>query len=228
MPLGFENIKGTEWMDNINLGGFASGANQLFIILGLFILAGGILFTFLYISKNKKLYSKNLHFFEEINGEMAHVEDCKAAELTIPQTNIKVFYVKTKNMYLPRGTRRMGKNSYWYCIRNNKEIINFVMTNLNKEMKEAKLEYDHTDMRYALANLKELIKRNYRDKSKKWWQEYRDVIAVVVFVFVMSLSFFFTLKQMGNLVGDIGNLISRLEPLIHAANSGGGSGVIMQ
>ena len=50
------------------------------------------------------------------------------------------------------------------------------MKNINEETKEAGLEYDHTDMRYALTNLLALIKRNYRDKSQPWWREYKDVI----------------------------------------------------
>ena len=222
-------IPGTE---NINLGvgmsGFFSGAVQFIAILFLFCVVGGLWWFFFYVKKRNKKYNKKISWFEEIHGEPNFIEADIACELTIPGTNINVFYIKEKDMYLPRPVKRMGKDNYWFAIKNNREIVNFCMKNINEETKEAGLDYDHTDMRYALTNLLALIKRNYRDKSQPWWKEYKDVIATVVFIFVLTLSFIFIISKIGTLIDQTGALIDKADILIQTAEAKQGSGVIMQ
>lgn len=131
-------------------------------------------------------------------------------------------------MYFPRGTKRMGKRSFWYFIKNNKELVNFTMKNLNEEMTEGKLEYDHTDMRYAETNLKELIKRNFRDKSMPWWKEYKEVISTVIIIFVVTFSFFFIMWRLGDILGEVSRLLTAAEQIIKSASLIDGSGLIVE
>lgn len=225
--MAFEEIPGMSAISSIDFVGLASkiGTFFLFVIIAVFV--AGIVGLFYYKKNQKVLYKNKIHFFEEVNGHFVPTEDVDAAELVIPNTNIRVFYIKSKDLYMPRGTRKMGKDAYWYGIRNNREIVNFTMKNLNKDMVEAGLEFDHTDMRYAYANLQDLIKRNYKDKSVKWWKEYKDVISTVIFVFVMSLSMFFLLGQISKLIGQLGPLLDRADSILQAvANLQQTSGVV--
>jgi len=89
----------------------------------------------------------------------------------------------------------------------------------------ANLDYDHTDMRYAYTNLREIIKRNYRDSSKVWWREYKDVIATTILIFVLTISFFFLISKIGSLLDKIGVLMNNADQLIQAAQAARGSGV---
>ena len=225
MVLGLENIKGMEFLNEISFSGVLKGLGDFALLLILIAVIGGGSALFLYFKKQKNLYDQKLHFFEEVSGQMIPTEDLNATELIIPGTDIKVFYVNSKDLYMPRGTKKMGKKSYWYAIRNNREIVNFVMKNLNKDMIEAGLDYDHTDMRYAYANLKEIIKRNYRDKATKWWKEYANVIAVVVFVFVLTISFWFLIGKMGSILDKIPPLLEKIVQLEKASGLGASSGV---
>lgn len=220
-------IPGTEGI-NINPGSILNTVGQFVSLLILFLAAGGLFYFFYFLKKRKKHYNKHIHWFEEVNGIMMAVGDDVARELTIPGSNITVFYIKEKDMYLPRPVIRMGKDSYWFAIRNNREIVNFSMANINKEMKEAKLEFDHTDMRYALTNLRELIQRNYKDKSQAWWREYKDVIGLVVLIFVLTLSFIFIISKVGDLINQVGALIEHADQLVQTANVKAGSGVIIR
>lgn len=203
-------IPGTEALDGINISAILGGIGQFVVAVLLFAMMGGITY-FIFNKKNKAKANKKIFWFEEVNGNMTPVGEDTAVELTIPGTNITVFYIKKKDMYMPRPVKRMGKNAYWFCIKNNREIVNFTMKNMNEEMTEAKLDYDHTDMRYAHSNLKALIQRNYRDNSKPWWREYKDVISLVILIFVLTLSFFFIISKVGNLIDkasvliDVGN-----------------------
>lgn len=214
---------------NVNLSKILQGAGQAVVIIILFIVIGAILYAIYYSQHKKKFYNKSIVWFEEIHGEMAHVGTDKACEMMIPHTNIPVFYIKKKNLYLPRPTIRSGKNEYWFAIRNNQEIVNFSMKNLNKEMEQANLNFDHTDMRYAQTNLKELIKRNYRDKSQSWWREYKDVISLVLLIAVLTFSFIFLFSKIGTLISQVGALIEQADKLVQLAQTkASGSGVIIK
>lgn len=228
MAFGIPGTENIAILKDFDISKTLGGIGQFLLIIGLFIIVGGIFYYAYFLKKKKKKNNKKIFWFEEIHGEMAPIGEDTACELIIPGTNINVFYIKAKDMYLPRPVKRMGKDAYWLAIRNNREIVNFTMKNLNKEMKEANLDYDHTDMRYALTNLKELIKRNYRDKSQPWWREYKDVIGLVVLIFVLTLSFIFIISKVGSLIDKAGVLIEHADQLIQLAETKAGSGVIIK
>ena len=208
-------------LENFDLTAFSSSMGKFILGILIFVLIGGVTFYIFWRSKRKKQYNKKIFWFEEVAGQMIPIGEDAAAELIIPRTNVPVFYIKKKDFYLPRGTRKMGKDAFWYAIRSNGEIVNFTMTNLNDTMREAKLDFDHTDMRYAKENLLDLIKRNYRDKSLPWWKEFKDVIATVLFIFVMSLAFFFLLSKIGNLISQVGALMDTAKQIIATATASG-------
>jgi len=219
------NIPG---VDSLPFGSIFGSLGSLWkVLLGvlIFLTIGSMMFFILWRIKNRKLYNKKIHWFEEVNGNIVPVDTDLATELTIPNTNITTFYIKKKDLYLPRPTKRMGKDSYWFVIKNNREIVNFTMKNINEEMKEGNLDYDHTDMRYALVNLRAMIQRNYRDNSKPWWREYKDVIGLVILIFVLSLSFFFIISKVAVLIDQAGILIDHADQLIKTAQTLRGSGV---
>lgn len=212
-------IPGTEGLlGNFNLSETIAKVGQLAGMVIMFLLVAGVWGLWYWRRKNKKLYNKRIFWFEEIHGDMAPIGEDWACELKIPGTNLTVFYIKTKDMYMPRPIKKMGKDAYWMAIRNNREIVNFAMKNINDEMKHANLDYDHTDQRYALTNLLAIIKRNYRDKATPWWREYKDVIAVVVLIFVLTLSFFFLFTKVGTLLDKAGVLIDTANKLVQSAS----------
>lgn len=219
-------IPGTEMLDSIDIGSILGGIGMFLAAVFIFIVIGGSTYWF-FERKKKQKANKKLFWFEEVNGSMVPVDEDTAVELTIPGTNITVFYIKKKDMYMPRPVKRMGKDSYWLCIKNNREIVNFTMKNLNEEMTEANLDFDHTDMRYAHSNLRELIQRNYRDNSKPWWREYKEVISLVILIFVLSLSFFFIISKTGALIDKASVLIEVGNQYMNSACvKGVGSGVV--
>ena len=221
-------IPGTEnILPNFNFSGIMSGIGQFILLLFLFLVVGGIFYYVYYRKKKRRTFNKKIFWFEEVHGDIIPIGEDSACELIIPGTNISVFYIKEKDMYLPRPVKRMGKDAYWFVVKNNREIVNFTMKNINEEMTEAGLDYDHTDQRYALTNLKELIKRNYKDKSQPWWKEYKDIIAVVILVFVLTLSFIFIISKVGGLIEQVGVLIDKADQLISVAQTKGGSGVVI-
>ncbi len=183
-----------------------------FLIL---IVAGGIAF-FYYNRKAKKISFKNqVPIFMSINGKHQRIGLDWAKELFVPDSNISLFFLKVHKIYLARPTMAMGKNEFWYSISENGEWINFALSTNPEQNTLAKADYDHRDTRYAYVNLKEIIKKNYKDKALVWWKD--PVVMNIISFIIMSLIFvgacWFLISRMGGLVRDVGNLIEQLGPI---------------
>lgn len=224
--MGFCDIKGIDILCSLEFAKFGRGVLLFGVIMGFFLIAFTIALIIAYKKYQKRTYNITLHFFEEVNKAMIPISDFKACELTIPNTNIKVFYVKGYDLYLPRGTKPMGKKSYWYAIRNNRELINFTLKSINKDLEEAGLDFDHTDMRYAETNLRELINRSYKKKGLKWWQEYKDVITNAIYIIIVTISIMFVLWRVGILIDKLGVLIDTLNTVVKELTVLKSSGVV--
>lgn len=207
--MGLENIGGLGFLEDFSFDGFREGASSLGQVLMWTVLIAIVVGGYFYWSSSKKNYNIKIHMFEEINRQFVPTGDDVAIEVTIPETSVKVFYLKKSKIYLPRATIPMGKNRYWYGIRSNREWVNFRLKDLNEEMKEAGLDYDHTDMRYANTNLKKLIQENYN--KQKWWEKHADKIALGMIILLISFSFWFVL-------GRVSELISAVNPIMDKTN----------
>jgi len=223
--MGITDIEGLGFLQNVDISGLLGGLGKILIYIFIFLIIATILGVILYNKHQKSLFKNKIHFFEEVNGQPVAIDDDIARELFITNTNISVFYCKNKKLWIPRPTKKMGKHSFWFFIKNNREIINFTLANINEEMAEAGLDYDHTDMRYGNTQLKEIIKRNYRDKSTPWWKEYKDLISVVVYIFVVSIALFFLIKEIGSIVDKLQPLIDRIVEALSVISKNCGSGV---
>jgi len=193
--------------------------NKLYFFGGLFLLGliiGGIIFAFFYLKgRNKKSGDLvKLAWWEETTAGLIPSRSDMAEELIIPGTALRVFYVKDKDLWLPRFTRGITKDLFYIAITPNRQMINFTLKKIGDTLKESELEFDHTDMLWASENTREFVKRNYKDKSIKWWQAYQGVITTAIYIIVMTFSFIIILYFMRGLVRDIGNLIGLAGELI--------------
>lgn len=156
------------------------------IFVGIIVVGIIIFFVLNWKKKQKKGNIMELGWWEEINGQMMPLTVDKTEEIIIPGTSLRVFYIKSKDMWLPRFTRPIKPKLFWIVITPNREIVNWTPKPIGQDMKEAGLDYDHTDMRWGAENVKEFIKRNYRDKATPWWKEYQGVITGAVYILVTT------------------------------------------
>jgi lipopolysaccharide export LptBFGC system permease protein LptF len=174
--------------------------------LGDIIVGGGIFYY--YYKKIKKAQFKNqIPLFMNTHGKLKRMGIDQAREMFIPDSNISLFYLKNKKIYTPRPTRAMGDNEYWYSIGENGEWVNFDLSVDPTKNTLALANYDHRDTRYAYVNVNEMIKRNYKDKSVKWWKEYSNLIFFVVMAFIFIMGCWV-------LIAKIMSAIEQLAPLV--------------
>ncbi len=205
--MGFLKDLGVNVGDGSGLQGAGITIGIILLIFFVIVFAGII--TFFYYSKKikKQQFKYKIHIFKDIAGEIQPIDDDLAKEVFVPDTNVGLYYLLRKKIYIARPTRAMGKDAFWYKILPNGEWVNFDMKSVDGKPTLAKAEYDHRDTRYAYINLKEIIKRNYRDKSVKWWKEYAPLITFIVISFIFVLACWLLLAKIGKLIGSISPLI---------------------
>jgi len=205
---------------------------NIFNVISLIVIAGlvgGFVYMYFRWKKGKASGTlKEIRWWEEVNGQLAPVRTDKAQEIIIPGTNLKVFYVKDKNMWLPRFARGITLNTFFVAITKNKELVNFTLGSIDNELAQSKLTYDHTDMRWAAENLREFVKRNYKDKATTWWKEFSQLIGVVIFIVFMTISLVTIIWFMKGIVTEMGGVAAGLSDAVGKINAcTPGSGIIV-
>lgn len=200
------------------LGGFSSEGllfwgGLIFLAFIIVIVAGAAAFFYYGMKAKKKAFKNKIPIYISLNGKHQKVGTDWAKEIYVPDSNISLFYLKINKIYIARPTRSMGKNEFWYCISENGEWINFDISINPEDNTLANANYDHRDTRYAYVNLKEIIKKNYKDKSLVWWKD--PVIMNIISFVIMSIIFvgacWFLIAKMGHLIGQMGPFLDKMD-----------------
>jgi len=200
----------------VDIGGILGGVGDLATGIGIFIVIAIIVGSITYFIANKKAYNKNIHIWEEINGQTAPTSEDVAREITLPNTTTRAYYLKKSKIYTPRPSKQFGKGHYIYFIRNDGEWINVLPSNLNTDMKTVNLNFDHTDMRLSNASLKKLVENNY--KKTNWIKEYAPYIAIGILIIMLGLTFFLLLNKASAVASTLNAGISSQNQLVTTFN----------
>lgn len=212
--MGFINDLGAPKLAGEGGASFGSAGIIILIILGVFLIVavvGVITFNYYYKKKQKLQFSEKIHIFKEVHGEPQPIDDDVAMEVYVQDTNVSLYYLKKRKLYIARPTLSMGKSSYWFNILPNGEWVNFALKGSKDGTTFAEANYDHRDTRYAYINLREIIKRNYKDKSTKWWKEYSPLITFVVVSFIFLIGCWVLLAKIGNVAKTLGPVAQAMQ-----------------
>ncbi len=196
-------------------GGFVSFSffGDIVIFLILCIIAGVVTYWYL----NKKSYNKEIVKFREINGVTRRVGVEKAKEIVLPGTSVRAFYLKNSKFYIPRPSIETGQNEFWYFIREDGEWVNVGLANLNTELKQLGLKYDHTDMRMANAALKRLVDKSY--KKSNWLKEYAPYIGFAIIIIMVSIGGYMVMGESAKVVSATVPNVEALAEITETLNS---------
>lgn len=207
-------------LSGLNIGAVLGNVFNFVAIIVAAALIGGMVYMYFRHKKGKQGgVFKEIRWWEEISGQLAPIRVDHAKEIIIPGTNLRVFYIKDKNMWLPRFTRGVTSNTFFVALTKNKEIVNFTLKTIDECKSKADLSFDHTDMRWASENLREFVKRNYKDKATTWWKEYQGVIGIAIFIIIMTISLVTIIYFMRGIVQDLGIVSSGLSQAMENINS---------
>jgi hypothetical protein len=175
-----------------------------------------------------KKYNQTLKVFRKINGFTMPVATERATFERIGLAGDYWCRTATSKKILPRPTIAMGKNVYWYYIREDGEWINFGIQDIDSKMKEAKAYYVDEDMRLQRLGIEKNLRQRYGEK-KGFWKEYGGLILNIFFVLIIMVALILLFKEMGKLADKLGSVASAVQSLAEATTnmiSRSSSGVI--
>ncbi len=213
---------------NFNIGDIADKLLTIGMIILIIIIVAGLVFFLMNMKKKKKTPTIKIGWWEDVHGDLIPTSMDNAQEIIIPGTRLRTFYIKSKDMWLPRFTKGVTKDLFYVAITPKRELVNFTLTSIGADMEKAGLKYDHTDMIWASENLREFIKRNYRDKSTPWWKAYQGVITTAIYIIILTFSFVIIIFFMRQIIGDMGGVLGGIERLLDKMESCNprGSGIV--
>lgn len=203
-------------------------------ILGIII--GGILIAAIWYwrsLKNKKSPNlKNIIWYRMIKGKTTpiNLKDPDAAEeILVPGTGLRLFYIEKSDTYMPRLKEEIDKDIYFAMLAANGRIINFTLQSYDEAMRSVGLEFDRADNLWDVENAREFVKRNYTDKSIKWWQAYQQVISNAIHIILHTITLvviiYFMKKFFVDITTSINGLLDRILPVAQAIGANPGSGI---
>lgn len=195
--------------------------DKIYLFIGIFLLmaaVGGLFFGMWHI-KNKHKKSKNsckVTWWVEVTGKglMEPSRTDEVEEIVLPGTILRLFYCKQRDLWLPRFSRGINKDLFFVGLTPTQQMVNFTIKGISEDLKNADLEYDHTDMIWAAENTREFVKRNYKDKSVKWWVAYQGVITTAAYILIMTFSLVIIIYFLRGIVEDMGSLLGSIETVI--------------
>ncbi len=181
----------------------------LIVIAGLFAL-----WAWWYISKRRFKYK--IIIFAKIDGKYKNIGSDRAMERRVGHGGDTVFYIKKLKKIVPTPTIQTGANTYWMAKREDNELINIGMEDIDLIFKEAKVHYLTPETRYARASLQKLNKDRY-DKET-FWQKYGRDAMTIVFIVVISIMLLLIASKMMEIVGSVDGAMKSAGEIIEKAN----------
>ena len=192
MVLGVNTGSIGAWFSNTG-----SSLGSILMVVGAIIVVGLGAFWWYSRTITKKQYNSTVNVFKVVNGKRFWLFADKAREITVPGTNVRLLFWKTKKIYAAYPTRSIGLNVYAYTINRIGELTNFDFGE-GEDDTEAKIDYDHRDQTYAYLNLQEFITRNYKNRGGiSWWEKHLPLITIVVCAILLGLEMWFFFSQSG-------------------------------
>ena len=201
----------TGFLPKINLSGVGNFVFLAVLTILILIVVGGIFAWWLFSYLNKKRYNNRIIIFEKIDGRYRNSITDFAWEKKIGSGGDTIFYLKRLKKIIPRPTIQTGNRTYWMAKREDGELINIGMEDLDLKMREAKVYYNENEQRYARASLQKLNKDRYN--SETFWQKYGRDIMTIVFIVIISIMLILIISKLVDLVGQVGGLIKTSQDL---------------
>jgi len=192
-------------LPKVNLAGVGNFAFLAILTVLILIVVGAVFALWAYSFIMKKRYNNTIIIFEKIDGRYRDSQRDKAMEKKIGTGGDTIFHLRKLKRIIPRPSIQTGPRTFWMGKREDGELINIGMEDLDLKMHEAKVYYNENEQRYARASLQKLNKDRYNKET--FWQKYGRDIMTVIFIVIITVMLLLLTSKLVELVGQIGGLI---------------------
>lgn len=192
---------------------FAQYGNWIVYFLAGLLLAGLLAIAIFFVIDYMK-YNKTFILFKRVNGRPTKVFVDKAIFERIGIAGDYWARWRKLKKIIPRPKIEVAKNEYWFWEREDGELINFGIQDIDEMMKMAKVHYVDEDMRLQRLG----IQKNLKDRLDKmsFWTKYGERIMSVVFLIIVTICLIVLFTRIENLVKVLPELADSLTKVANA------------
>jgi len=184
-------------IDMPSFTGGAGGSSITLVLLLIVIFALSAIGVWFFL--NWRTYNKKIILFENIAGAgfQPTFKD-RARILKVGDGGEELLYLRKKKVHRTAYGKKMGKNTYWFCVGQDGYWYNVVLGDIDAKMGMLDIEPIDRDMRYMHVAIRKNITERYRklgvmDKYGTW-------IMGTVFFLIMIGSLWFLIREIGGLI----------------------------
>ncbi len=188
--------------------------------------------AFLIIRRLK--FNKKVVIFEKVNGVFQPVSKDRAMFIKHGKAGDTVFYFRKMKRYQPNPTYQTGKNTYWFWLREDNELINFSPGDFDEQSRELGAKFLDKEMRYARTSLQETFKERYVKPS--FMAQYGTFIFNIVAYAIIGVFLYLIVGELIKAIGSVEHLVESASAVVDSSkelltamdniNSGSSSGIV--
>ena len=181
-----------------------------------------VIFSFLvgigvYLFVQRLKYNKQVVIFEKINGQFEPIKKDRAMLISHGRGGDKIFYIRKLKRYQPMPAYQTGRNTYWFWLRQDGELINFTPGDFDWESKQLGAKFLDKEMRYARVELQETLKERYN--KPKFWEKYGGFILNIVAIAIILLFFWLIVREFLNSLGALQTVTDTTNKVLDRAST---------
>jgi len=201
----------------INFGDLNLGTIGTVFLWGLgIILVGLIIIGIVIYFVNKSKYKQQIWVFKRIGGvPMLHIID-KARQVAFGMAGDRLVQMKKMKKFLPPPRIQMGKNIFWFWEREDGEMVNFSLQDIDEVQKKAGAYYVDTDMRMQRLGIEKNLKE--RLEQQGFFAKYGSTIAGVIFVIMVTVALVVLFSNLKDVATSMDNMASSVNEMAQGIN----------
>jgi hypothetical protein len=211
---------------------FGIGTAIVPILFAIFVivLAGGII---IFVFMDRKLYNKKIVLFENISGQgYQPIFNDRARSIKLGSGGEELLFLKKKKVYRTAYGRKMGKDTYWFCVGQDGYWYNVVLGDVDAQMGMLDVEPIDRDMRYMHVAIRKNIEERYN--KPKFMEKYGTIMMSGLFLVIMIIGIWFLLDKIAEISSSVAGSVQTAQQVQDASrqilssldNICGGSGLI--
>jgi len=133
---------------------------------------------------NRLKFNKKIVIFEKINGQFEPIKKDRGMIMRHGKAGDTILFIKKLKKFQPTPTLQTGRNTYWFFLREDGELINFSPGDFDAQSRELGAKFLDKEMRYARVSLQNSLKERY-DKPGFWSQYGVLVVNISAIIIIM-------------------------------------------
>lgn len=188
----------------------------IFVWILVFILFLGIVGVVVYFVIKRFKFNKKIVIFERISGSFEPVIKDRAMVMKHGKGGDTIFYLKKLKKYQPTPSLQTGRNTYWFWMREDNELINFTPGDFDEQAREIGAKFLDKEMRYARTSLQETFKERYDKPS--FWAAHGTMILNIASITILLVFLFLIVDKLIDVVGQVGKVIEHADKVLVTVN----------